>query len=99
MEVYQKMYTTLFNAVTDALEKIEADNQTPFFWTVTPPVFFPRKENGGRITRHLCRIDIRTCAKKEEFSFEKENIPLSRIPCTVQGKSLTPQGVSFTASK
>ena len=21
--------------------------QTPFFWTVTPPVFFPRKENGG----------------------------------------------------
>ena len=24
MEVYQKMYTTLFNAVTDALEKIEA---------------------------------------------------------------------------
>lgn len=26
MEVYQKMYTTLFNAVTDALEKIEAQN-------------------------------------------------------------------------
>ena len=21
--------------------------QTPFFWTVTPPVFFPGKENGG----------------------------------------------------
>ena len=40
------------------------------------PVFFLGKENGGRITRHLCRIDIRTCAKKEEFSFEKENIPL-----------------------
>ena len=51
------------------------------------PVFFLGKENGGRITRHLCRIDIRTCAKKEEFSFEKENIPLSRIPCTVQGKN------------
>ena len=50
------------------------------------PVFFLGKENGGRITRHLCRIDIRTCAKKEEFSFEKENIPLSLIPCTVQGK-------------
>jgi hypothetical protein len=50
------------------------------------PVFFLGKENGGRITRHLCRIDIRTCAKKEEFSFEKENIPLSRIPCTVRGK-------------
>ena len=60
--------------------------QTPFFWTVTPPVFFLGKENGGRITRHFCRIDIRTCAKKEEFSFGKENIPLSRIPCTVQGK-------------
>ena len=28
------------------------------------PVFFLGKENGGRITRHLCRIDIRTCAKK-----------------------------------
>lgn len=26
MEVYQKMYTTLFNAVTDALEKIETLN-------------------------------------------------------------------------
>ena len=26
MEVYQKMYTTLFNAVTDALEKIETQN-------------------------------------------------------------------------
>lgn len=26
MEVYQKMYTMLFNAVTDALEKIEAQN-------------------------------------------------------------------------
>ena len=26
MEDYQKMYTTLFNAVTDALEKIEAQN-------------------------------------------------------------------------
>ena len=26
MEVYQKMYTTLFNAVTDALEKTEAQN-------------------------------------------------------------------------
>ena len=26
MEVYQKMYTTLFNAVTDALEKIETHN-------------------------------------------------------------------------
>ena len=59
--------------------------QTPFFWTVTPPVFFLGKENGGRITRHLCRIDIRTCAKKEEFSFEKENIPLSRVPHTVWG--------------
>ena len=54
------------------------------------PVFFLGKENGGRITRHLCRIDIRTCAKKEEFSFEKENIPLSRIPCTVQGKNPSP---------
>ena len=54
------------------------------------PVFFLGKENGGRITRHLCRIDIRTCAKKEEFSFEKENIPLSRIPCTVQGKNSSP---------
>ena len=64
----------------------ETANLTPFFWTVTPPVFFLGKENGGRITRHLCRIDIRTCAKKEEFSFEKENIPLSLIPCTVQGK-------------
>ena len=53
-------------------------------------VFFLGKENGGRITRHLCRIDIRTCAKKEEFSFEKENIPLSRIPCTVQGKNPSP---------
>ena len=21
--------------------------QTPFFWTVTPPIFFPGKENGG----------------------------------------------------
>ena len=54
------------------------------------PVFFLGKENGGRITRRLCRIDIRTCAKKEEFSFEKENIPLSRIPCTVQGKNPSP---------
>ena len=54
------------------------------------PVFFLGKENGRRITRHLCRIDIRTCAKKEEFSFEKENIPLSRIPCTVQGKNPSP---------
>ena len=54
------------------------------------PVFFLGKENGGRITRHLCRIDIRTCAKKEEFSFEKENIPLSRITCTVQGKNPSP---------
>ncbi len=26
MEVYQKMYTALFNAVTDALENIEAQN-------------------------------------------------------------------------
>ena len=49
------------------------------------PVFFLGKENGGRITRHLCRIDIRTCAKKEEFSFEKENIPLSRVPHMVWG--------------
>ena len=54
------------------------------------PVFFLGKENGGRITRHLCRIDIRTCVKKKEFSFEKENIPLSRIPCTVQGKNPSP---------
>ena len=29
------------------LFKPETANQTPFFWTVTPPVFFPRKENGG----------------------------------------------------
>ena len=26
MTEYQKMYTTLFNAVTDALEKMEAQN-------------------------------------------------------------------------
>ena len=26
MEDYQKMYTTLFNAITDALEKIEGQN-------------------------------------------------------------------------
>ena len=39
-----------FSGVKDGQKKsfkIEADNQTPFFWTVTPPVFFPRKENGG----------------------------------------------------
>ena len=54
------------------------------------PVFFLGKENGGRITRHVCRRALRTCAKKEEFSFEKENIPLSRIPCTVQGKNPSP---------
>ena len=59
-----------------ALRAARLQWETPFFWTVTPPVFFLGKENGGRITRHLCRIDIRTCAKKEEFSFEKENIPL-----------------------
>ena len=29
------------------LFQIEAANQTPFFWTVTPPVFFLGKENGG----------------------------------------------------
>ena len=28
------------------------------------PVFFLGKENGGRITRHMCRIPLRTCAKK-----------------------------------
>ena len=54
------------------------------------PFSFSGKKMGGRITRHLCRIDIRTCAKKEEFSFEKENIPLSRIPCTVQGENPSP---------
>ena len=64
------------------------------------PVFFLGKENGGRITRHSCRIDIRTCAKKEEFSFEKENIPPFPHPLHGAGeKTLTPQGVSFTASK
>ena len=68
------------------------------------PVFFLGKENGGRITRHLCRIDIRTCAKKEEFSFEKENIPLSRIPCTVQGnknqrcRAVNPQTIGSSIS-
>ena len=29
------------------LFKPETANQTPFFWTVTPPVFFLGKENGG----------------------------------------------------
>ena len=28
------------------------------------PVFFLGKENGGRITRHMCRKAFRTCAKK-----------------------------------
>ena len=69
--------------------ELGAANQTPFFWTVTPPVFFLGKENGGRITRHLCRIDIRTCAKKEEFSFEKENIPLLPVPHVGVGVRIT----------
>ena len=29
------------------------------------PVFFLGKENGGRITRHVCRRALRTCAKKK----------------------------------
>ena len=72
------------------LFEIETANVKRLSFGRATPVFFLGKENGGRITRHLCRIDIRTCAKKEEFSFEKENIPLSRIPCTVQGKNPSP---------
>ena len=72
------------------LFEIETANIKRLSFGRATPVFFLGKENGGRITRHLCRIDIRTCAKKEEFSFEKENIPLSRIPCTVQGKNPSP---------
>ena len=46
------------------LFKPETANQTPFFWTVTPPVFFLGKENGGcglaarrrHCPPHLCGI-------------------------------------------
>ena len=64
------------------------------------PVFFLGKENGGRITRHLCRIDIRTCAKKGRILFREREYPPFPHPLHGAGeKSLTPQGVSFTASK
>ena len=33
-----------------ALRAARLQWETPFFWTVTPPVFFLGKENGGRIT-------------------------------------------------
>ena len=46
------------------LFKPETANLTPFFWTVTPPVFFLGKENGGcglaarrrHFPPHLCGI-------------------------------------------
>ena len=35
MTDYQKMYTTLFNAVTDALKKMEVQNYARLLFTVT----------------------------------------------------------------
>ena len=41
------MYTALTLRSACSSSSLKPPMQTPFFWTVTPPVFFPRKENGG----------------------------------------------------
>ena len=47
------------------LFKPETANQTPFFWTVTPPVFFLGKENGGCGAAACMPHTLRTCAEKQ----------------------------------
>ena len=49
------------------LFKPETANLTPFFWTVTPPVFFLGKENGG------CGAAART--PHDPASLWRENLP------------------------
>ena len=46
------------------LFEIETANVKRLSFGRATPVFFLGKENGGRITRHMCRIPLRTCAKK-----------------------------------
>ena len=47
------------------LFKPEPANLTPFFWTVTPPVFFLGEENGGVVLPPAGGIALRTCAEKQ----------------------------------
>ena len=46
------------------LFEIETANVKRLSFGRATPVFFLGKENGGRITRHMCRKAFRTCAKK-----------------------------------
>jgi hypothetical protein len=57
------------------LFKPETANLTPFFWTVTPPVFFLGKENGGCALAARRRHKGAQCAKNSRFPVRgrKEN--------------------------
>ena len=54
------------------------------------PFSFSGKKMGVASRGTCAALTFAPVRKKEEFSFEKENIPLSRILCTVQGKNPSP---------
>ena len=56
------------------LFKPETANQTPFFWTVTPPVFFLGKENGGCGLAARRRHIPPRCARKILCSCYRRNL-------------------------
>ena len=66
----EAMYTALTLRSACSSSSLKLPMQTPFFWTVTPPVFFPRKENGG------CGLAARTPHKPARPGARKK-LPLT----------------------
>ena len=60
--------------------ELGAANQTPFFWTVTPPVFFLGKENGGVLLPPAGGIFLRTCVELSPLEFEQFHNCLFMFP-------------------
>ena len=70
--------------------KPETANLNAFLLDGRRPFSFSGKKMGVASRGTCAALTFAPVRKKEEFSFEKENIPLSRILCTVQGKNPSP---------
>ena len=69
-----------------------------FFWTGDAR-FLSRERKMGVASRGTCAALTFAPVAKKENSLSRKRISPSRIPARCRGKSLTLQGVSFTASK
>ncbi len=86
------------------LFKPETANLTPFFWTVTPPVFFLGKENGGcgvaarrrHFPPHLCGISP---LEFEQFHNCLFMFPHLRFSSALRPDGRSPEGEAPSASR